>query len=55
MIQYFERYYYCPFVHEIRTVLDWIWTDSSLTIMEWFKMDELFTHVCCVKVEVKLL
>ncbi|KAE9525194.1 hypothetical protein AGLY_014438, partial [Aphis glycines] len=45
----YKLYYYCPFVHEIRTVLDWIWTDSSLTIMEWFKMDELFTHVCCVK------
>eukprot|EP00102_Acyrthosiphon_pisum_P024176 XP_016661386.1 PREDICTED: piezo-type mechanosensitive ion channel component 2-like [Acyrthosiphon pisum] len=45
----YKLYYYCPFLHEIRTVLDWIWTDSSLTIMEWFKMDELFTHVCCIK------
>lgn len=48
---YFKfRYYYCPFVHEVCTVLDWMWSDSSLTIMEWFKMEELFAHICCVKV-----
>ncbi|VVC27297.1 Piezo non-specific cation channel, R-Ras-binding domain,Piezo domain [Cinara cedri] len=44
-----KAFYYCPFLHEICTVLDWMWSDSSLTIMQWFKMEELFTHVCCVK------
>ncbi|XP_050529003.1 piezo-type mechanosensitive ion channel component-like [Daktulosphaira vitifoliae] len=45
----FKVYYYCPFVYELRLVFDWIWTDSTLTMSEWFKMEDIFVHICTVK------
>ncbi|XP_050426114.1 piezo-type mechanosensitive ion channel component-like isoform X2 [Adelges cooleyi] len=45
----FKIYYYCPFVYELRLVFDWIWTNSTLTMTEWFKMEDIYSHVCSVK------
>lgn len=30
--------------------MDWIWTDTSMTIMDWFKMEDIFASIYQIKV-----
>lgn len=39
-----------PFLFELRAVMDWIWTDTSMTIMDWFKMEDVFASIYQIKV-----
>lgn len=39
-----------PFLFELRAVMDWIWTDTSMTIMDWFKMEDIFASTYQIKV-----
>lgn len=39
-----------PFVFELRTLMDWIWTDTSMTLMDWLKMEDIFASVFLLKV-----
>lgn len=34
-----------PFLFELRTLMDWIWTDSSMPLFEWLKMEDIFANV----------
>lgn len=40
-----------PFVFELRTLMDWIWTDTSMTLMDWLKMEDIFASVFLLKVK----
>lgn len=39
-----------PFLFELRTLMDWIWTDTSMTLMDWLKMEDIFASVFLLKV-----
>lgn len=39
-----------PFLFELRTLMDWIWTDTSMTLMDWLKMEDIFASVYLLKV-----
>lgn len=39
-----------PFLFELRTLMDWIWTDTSMTLMDWLKMEDIFANVFLLKV-----
>ena len=30
--------------------MDWIWTDTSMTVMDWFKMEDIFANIYQIKV-----
>lgn len=38
-----------PFVYEIRTLLDWTVTRTTLTLYEWLKFEDIFSELFLVK------
>jgi piezo-type mechanosensitive ion channel component 1/2 len=38
-----------PFLFELRTLMDWIFTDTSMTFMDWLKMEDIFTNIYQLK------
>ena len=46
----FCRFMLVPFLFELRAVMDWIWTDTSMPIMDWFKMEDVFASIYQIKV-----
>ncbi|XP_071053073.1 piezo-type mechanosensitive ion channel component isoform X2 [Onthophagus taurus] len=38
-----------PFLFELRTVMDWMWTDTSMTVFDWIKMEDIFATIFQIK------
>lgn len=34
-----------PFLFELRALMDWIWTDSTMPLFEWLKMEDIFANI----------
>lgn len=34
-----------PFLFELRTLMDWIWTESTMPLFEWLKMEDIFANI----------
>lgn len=49
---YFHLHSYkrIPFLPEARTLLDWICIKTSLTLKEWFKMEDIYSDTFLIKV-----
>lgn len=49
---YFQFYSYqmIPFLSEARTLLDWVCIKTSLTLYEWFKMEDIYSDLFIIKV-----
>ncbi|XP_011693697.1 PREDICTED: piezo-type mechanosensitive ion channel component 2-like [Wasmannia auropunctata] len=45
----FKGFMLVPFLFELRAVMDWIWTDTSMTVMDWFKMEDVFASIYQIK------
>ncbi|XP_046404278.1 piezo-type mechanosensitive ion channel component isoform X3 [Ischnura elegans] len=41
----FKGFMSIPFLFELRTVMDWIWTDTSMTLSDWLKLEDIFSHI----------
>ena len=46
---------YTPFVYELRTLMDWMWTQTSMTLADWIKMEDIFAQIFLLKVRVPTL
>ncbi|CAH2240609.1 jg21081 [Pararge aegeria aegeria] len=45
----FRGFMAVPFLFELRTLMDWIWTDTSMTLMDWLKMEDIFASIFLLK------
>ena len=35
-----------PFLFELRTAIDWTWTDTSMPILDFFSMENIYSKKC---------
>ena len=45
----FRRIQTIPFVLELRSLLDWVCTDSTLTLFHWLKMEDIYANIYILK------
>ncbi|XP_065164464.1 piezo-type mechanosensitive ion channel component isoform X3 [Atheta coriaria] len=45
----FKAFLLIPFLFELRTIMDWMWTDTSMTVFDWIKMEDIFAHIYQLK------
>ncbi|XP_028926177.1 piezo-type mechanosensitive ion channel component 2-like [Ornithorhynchus anatinus] len=45
----FQGFRFVPFLLELRAVLDWIWTDTALSLSSWISLEELYANVFIMK------
>ena len=38
-----------PFLYELRTILDWLCTDTTMTLFDWLKMEDIFANTYSIK------
>lgn len=51
----FKCFMLIPFLFELRTIMDWIWTDTSMTLFDWLKMEDIFANIFQLKVSIILI
>ncbi|CAO1304226.1 unnamed protein product [Diamesa serratosioi] len=45
----FKVFINIPFLMELRVLMDWVWTDTTMTLMDWIKMEEIFANIFQLK------
>ncbi len=40
-----------PILPELREVMDWVFTDTTLSLINWFKVQEIYAQLYLVKVQ----
>ncbi|XP_055921322.1 piezo-type mechanosensitive ion channel component isoform X4 [Eupeodes corollae] len=45
----FKFYMQVPFLFELRTILDWVCTDTTMTLFDWLKMEDIFSEIYFIK------
>ena len=48
-IFYSLRYLLVPFLYELRNVMDWVWTDTALSLYHWMEVEDVFAKVFVLK------
>lgn len=46
----FQGFQAIPFLLELRSVLDWVCTDTTLTLYHWLKMEDIYANIYVLKV-----
>ena len=39
-----------PFLFELRAIMDWMWTQTSMSLFDWLKMEDIFANTFQLKV-----
>ena len=38
-----------PFLTELRAVMDWVWTDTTLSLSSWICVEDIYAHTFVLK------
>lgn len=49
----FKCYKYCPFIYELKLIIDWTCTPTSLDIFKWFKFESVYDNLFMVQCNVR--
>ena len=52
-LYFFKGYMLVPFLYDLRLIMDWIWTDTSLELDEWSIMEDIFKNLFQRKCELQ--
>lgn len=47
----FNVYRLIPILPELREVMDWVFTDTALSLLNWLKVQEIYAQLYLVKVQ----
>ncbi|XP_034009014.1 piezo-type mechanosensitive ion channel component 2 isoform X3 [Trematomus bernacchii] len=45
----FQGFRMVPFLTELRAVMDWVWTDTSLSLSSWICVEDIYAHIFILK------
>uniref|UniRef100_A0A8C9TQC1 Piezo-type mechanosensitive ion channel component 2a, tandem duplicate 2 n=1 Tax=Scleropages formosus TaxID=113540 RepID=A0A8C9TQC1_SCLFO len=45
----FQGFRLVPFLTELRAVMDWVWTDTTLSLSSWICVEDIYAHVFVLK------
>lgn len=46
---YFCSFRLVPFLTELRAVMDWVWTDTTLSLSSWICVEDVYAHCFVLK------
>lgn len=44
-----DRFRLVPFLTELRAVMDWVWTDTTLSLSSWICVEDIYAHIFILK------
>ncbi|CAL8073643.1 unnamed protein product [Calicophoron daubneyi] len=45
----FKGYLIIPFLYELRNVMDWMWTNSALSLYHWMELEDIYAKIFVLK------
>ncbi|NXD20597.1 PIEZ2 protein, partial [Spelaeornis formosus] len=45
----FQGFRLVPFLTELRAVMDWVWTDTTLSLSSWICVEDIYAHIFILK------
>ena len=46
---YIFRFLLVPFLLELRALMDWMFTDTSLSLSDWLQMEDIYANIFVLK------
>lgn len=43
------RFRLVPFLVELRAVMDWVWTDTTLSLSNWMCVEDIYANIFIIK------
>lgn len=44
-----DRFRLVPFLVELRAVMDWVWTDTTLSLSNWMCVEDIYANIFIIK------
>jgi len=49
LCDYYDSFLAVPFLLELRALMDWMWTDTTLGISSWLQMEDIYANIFVLK------